>query len=661
MGNWRRVAISLLIIAIVFANGCYPHSFKQQVFFTDYTPQKVPKQIPDWWKANLNQYLHLSYINMGDKSAFGLLGGDVFSPNLYATYAVVGILNSLSYSIEEPSPVVKWIQSLQNRKGIYYDKDTLAEPIEQTYWAISTLKRLNVSPPNSRDILLFLKNHEQGNGLFMFEDSKTEKSMESCISQTYFAISILHLLDMPPDNVSKTLNLKALSKTLQTYIGNHLSSTVPLNSKESGYLISAIYELSYINKNLVPKKAYNWMSEKIQEIKTLPYGVQYVALINNLFEAMRSLGITPQDVSSVDNYLKQKVFPMQNENEGFGFGEGNSNFIEPMVTYEVVRLFKLSSISRYPNLDTLIKTLKIHCVKNGWIKFITFEPSVVGTYYAVSLAELNGNIKEYPMNKLIKYLTDEIEDVAKSTAAYKNSNGVLIIKDSEVNEKLKNLYYAVRTYTVLKKRLPVALRSKVIDTAKTLVNVLPPAVTESEWAMYAEALSYFISTFNTLQIWPSDSSGLLDKIEDTVNKLASSVREKKAFDIQTLYNFFVLNSVLEFYYGKYGQKADENVHTIENALATLNVGSGFKRFPEINIPDVHSTYLGLWLEASISGNIKLDIEKTIKFVIASQAEYGFYYVPHKSSSGSDLRVTYEALWILDYLTNGIKYNFSEQG
>lgn len=329
-----------------------------------------------------------------------------------------------------------------------------------------------------------------------------------------------------------------------------------------------------------------------------------------------------------------------------------------MVTYEVIKLFKLSNISYYPNLDKLIENLKIHRVKNGWIKFITFEPSVQATYYAVLLAKENGDIKEYPVNKLEKYLVNAIEDLVKSTITSNNSDGIRIVEIPDISGKLKNLYYAVKTYTLLVKHVPTKLITHVISTEKTLIKELPTSSTKNDILVSAEALSYFISTFNIFQIWPLDSFGVSNKIREITNQLAYLVKDEKVFNMQILFEFYILNSVIRYYDV---QKGDENLFIIENALSALNTGNGFKMAPQLDIPDVHSTYFGLWLNGNISGNLKVNIDEVIKFVMASQAEYGFYYVPQQSNSGTDLRVTYEALWIIDFLTKGKNYNFSSQG
>lgn len=659
MWKGSREIVLLLVIVILFTNGCYSTSFKRQVFFTEYFPQNIPKQIPNWWRVNLSQYLRLSYIENGDESAFGGLGNDVFSPNLYSTYAAVGILDNLSSPIEDSKSVIKWIQSLQDKKGVFYDKSTLAQPIEQTYWAISTLQKLNFSPPNFQNLLQFLKNYEQNNGLFIFSNTAGKESVETGISQTYFVISILRLLKIKPKIASKIFNFKTLAKTLQIYIRDHASTNVALNDLRSGYLISAIFELSYIDVDLMPSVSYEWLSSKILEIDTLPYGVQYISLVNNLTEALDSLKINSKDVAiRISTYLEQKVLPNQNTSGGFGFGKNDWNFIEPMVTYEAIKLFKASNISYYPNIDKLIENLKAHRVKNGWIKFITFEPSVQATYYAVLLAKENGDIKKYPIKKLEKYLEGTIGDLAKSITTSKNSNGIRTVKISDISEKLKKLYYAVATYNLLEKHIPTKLRTQVINLEKTLIKELPPSSEKSDILVSAEAFSYFIHTFNILQIWPSDSFGLLNEIREITNRLAYTIKDEQAFNMKTLFEFYILNSVIRFYDLHEG---NENSFIIENALSILNTGNGFKMSPQLNIPDVHSTYLGLWLIGNISGNLTtLNTDEVIKFVMASQAEYGFYYVPQRSDSGSDLRVTYEALWIIDFITVGKDYNFSLQ-
>lgn len=175
MRSWRRAFLLLIVAIISFINGCYSARFERIAFRTEYIPQEIPDNMPDWWRKNLSQYLRLSYIDMKDQSAFGAIGGDVFSPNLYTTYAVVNILDSFSYPIEDSNSIVKWIKSLQDKDGTYYDRGILTSHvsrIEQTYWAISILKKLKSSPSNFQATIQFLKDYELPNGLFKFSDYK---------------------------------------------------------------------------------------------------------------------------------------------------------------------------------------------------------------------------------------------------------------------------------------------------------------------------------------------------------------------------------------------------------------------------------------------------------------------------------------------------------
>lgn len=655
MGCWKKAILILLVVMVIFINSCYPKDFGHTIFFTEYIPQELPEDLPEWWKVNLTQYLNLSYIDSGTQAAFGALGGDIFRPNLYATYATVGILENLSVKIENSSNILEWINSLQEKSGTYYDKETLAPPIEQTYWAIYTIKRLKSVPSNTHLILQFLKNHERKDGLFIFNGTNVSNLTESCISQTYFAISILHLLDVNSDVASKSLNLKALSKTLQSYIEEHISSNYPLlKDEKSGYIISAIYELGYISKDSVPKKAYSWLSSKVKEISALNYDVLNIALINNLFEALEMLGIAPKDRRIINNYLEKEVFPNQNTQGGFSFDRREPVFIEPMITYEVVKLFKTSSISCYPNIDKLVENLKIHRIKSGWIKYITFKPSVEATYYAVLLTTENGNIKDFHPDLVVKYLISVIEDIRKFTIENNNINGVKVVEISEVNDKLETLYYAIKTYTFLEKHLPMNLKLQLIDMGNSFAKILPSLITKNDLFFSAKSLAHFISIFNTLQLWPSNNFGLLNEIKEVSDRLVYTIKHDKVFDIKMLYYMFVLSSILRL--NNYSE-ANKNLLTIENALLILNSKNGFKRSLQINTPDIDSTYLGLWIE-SMSGNIQLHSEETIKFVMESMDTYGFNYTPQKENSFSNLKVTYEALWILNFLTTGWKFNFS---
>lgn len=660
MRGWKRVLVGILVVTMLLVSGCVPAGFKQITFSSEYQPVNMPTQVPAWWRANLSQYLRLSYIGGPEQSAFGALTGNVLFPDLYSTYASVGIERGMAYStslqVEHLDSVAKWVQSLQNDDGGYHDKRTPASGILQTYRTLSILKELNSPPSNPSGILDFLKDHQQHDGFFTFEELGTAENPESRISQTYFAVAILHLLDLDPVQAGNTLDLHTLATSLQAYISRSLASPLPtLQDEQAGYLISALYELSYVNRGLVPTEARAWMLDKLQEVDTLSYAVQNVALVNNLIEALTALGVDLDGrLNAVDTYLQQTVLPQQNATGGFGFGAEAmaAAFMEPMVTYEVVKLCSTSSAVHYPHADTLRATLNVHRVTDGWIQFISFDPSAEATYYALALAKQNGDINNYSTPRLAAYLAAAIEEVGMF-AANIEQDGVRHVDPNEVRTQLRTLLYAVKAYDLLKGHLPARLRGHVITAAATLIHDFPFGSTneDSLWNE-AVALSSFVSLFNEMGIWPSDNFGLLDKMEAAASQLAQSIKNNKRLPVTVLRDFFVLNIVLRFC-GL--PEADQNLTIVVNALDTLSVKNGFRRSLQLAAPDVDSTYMGLQVLGA-TGRVTVDVEKTMQFTLSSQDYYGFNYTPEKSDSASDLKVTYEGLWILNFLTTGKDLN-----
>lgn len=201
-----------------------------------------------------------SSINGSEQSAFGMLTGNVLFPDPYSTYASVGMehgmVHSASLQVEHLDSVAKWVQSLQNDDGGYHDNRTSTSGILPTYQALSILKELSTSPSNPSGVLHFLKDHQQHDGFSKFGELGTAENTESRISQTYFAIAILRLLGLDPGQASNILDLHMLATSLQAYITSSLASSLPtLQDEQAGYLISALDELSYVNRGLIPAEA----------------------------------------------------------------------------------------------------------------------------------------------------------------------------------------------------------------------------------------------------------------------------------------------------------------------------------------------------------------------------------------------------------------------
>lgn len=655
MNKWKKVAIITFIIAIFIFSGCSRSvSFKKVIFNTEYIPEKIPEAVPNRWRNNLTQYLDLCYLTNGKEAAFGALSADIFKPDFYSTYAAVGILKSLSEKIDNPEKVAEWIKTLKIDSPIYDGYRVNFFDIMRFYEEVIVLKNLNGALPNKDLVLKFFGKYEKKDGTFAFGGPQPD-DLKGRISQTYFVISVIKTLGVDSDTAKKFLDLSALSDTLRSYISKHVNNTSLKDVNKSGYLISAIYELSYVDKKQMPRDASVWLEQSVQSISSLPYGFLYVALIGNLAEAVKAMNADIEIDKQIGKYLKEKVIPEQNLSGGFGLQGRNSNFLEPMLTYKIAKLFEISSM-RYPDSDKMLETLKIHRISKGWIKFYTFDPSVQATYFAVRPAKENGVLKRYSKSALKVFLDGKVRSITDALSQREISSGITRPDAPDVIvSKLKTLYYVSATYKSLGLPSP---KTRIMKAGMTLLDELPENLnSDSKLLLNSKSLSYFILTSDRLNCWPEKPS-LITKIETVSAELAKSVQKEKFENIDNLYNLFVLNTVVSFYKSR---EANANTRVIDKVLSDLSVPDGFKRSPGIDTADMDSNFIGLQIKSRGGYLNDVNKERMIKFVMDSMESYGFNYAPNSSSSSPDLKSTYEALWILSYLTYGFRFNYSEHG
>ncbi len=654
MNKRKSAAIVVFVIFMLVVSGCSRSmSFKKMTFNTEYVPAKIPETVPDWWRSNLTQYLDLCYWTNGKESAFGALSADIFKPDFYSTYTSVGILKSLSEKIDNPEDVLKWIKTLKIDSCICGCKGNSFD-IMRFYREVTLLKELGGTLPDKIATLRFFKKYEKKDGTFGFGGLQPD-SLNGCISQTYFVVSVMKMLGVSPDSAKKFLNFSALSDTLKSYISKHIGNASLKDVNKSGYLISAIYELSYIDRKQIPQSAYVWFKQSVRSISSLPYGFLYIAVVGNLAEAVNATNFHIEIDRQIKKYLNEKVIPQQNLSGGFGLQGRNSNFLEPMLTYKIVRLFEISNL-RYPNINKMLETLKSHRINKGWIKFYTFKPSVQATYYAVRLAAENGISGRYSENKLKAFLDKKVRSITAEPVGERISPGIThTYFPDAVAEDLADLYYTSATYESLGVSPP---KKEIMKDELTLLNELPKNYGNEQQLLFnAESLSYFILTSDNLECWPEDKS-LITKIE-VVSRALAKLTEKKEFkNIDILYTLFVLNTVVSFYSP---QEASTNSQIINRVLSVLRTPDGFKMSPDLDIADTDSTFIGLKIKSRSGYLDDVDKEKVIKFVMDSMEPYGFDYAPGNKNSYPDLKSTYEALWILSYLTSGFGFNRSESG
>jgi prenyltransferase beta subunit len=98
---------------------------------------------------------------------------------------------------------------------------------------------------------------------------------------------------------------------------------------------------------------------------------------------------------------------------------------------------------------------------------------------------------------------------------------------------------------------------------------------------------------------------------------------------------------------------------ILNGLASLRTDQGlFKCGVESTIADLDSTFRAVWLMQHLGSRDEVDTQAVMDFVEACRMDWGFGIAPADVSAQvgedaySDLVLTYEGLWLLDYCEKG---------
>ncbi|MDI6869610.1 MAG: hypothetical protein QMD88_08580 [Coprothermobacterota bacterium] len=601
----------------------------------------------------MRQWIRLAYMEKEDWAAFTSIGPEYFIPNLDTTYAAVGIFENLGQTIPDPESTVKWINSLKTKEGGYSNPSTpqhFAPPpvFFQTYWAVSTLKRLRASF-DQESLVKFLKHQQDEKGLFVFTDLTT--SPTDYITPIYFVVQILDLAGISQDQWSKLFDFEVIQNYLLSYIEDQLSLTPPtLMGDKASLLILALQALAQIDPSLVPEEGKTWLKEKISEAPNLPGDLTYVILINNLLDACAHLSIDISDEKeSLCVYLKEKIFPQQAPCGGFGYPSFYT-LLEPMFTFEVVKLTKRLDLE-YPRQDKLLSILKIHYLDGGYVPFVSANTSPDFTFFAYSLVKPLGLEKEFSSQKLLHYLEtflEEGEELQGSASSFQN-----------IDIRLYQFYYALQVYGLLKGEISGNFRAKVIQTAQKLLNEAP-TLNENSY-LTLRNISSFSLIAKDLALDLDETSR--SRIKESIDAILKAEREIRLLDF-----LCILESAL------YKEGEIPSREEIVKEVLELSTEEGaFKGSPLAPIPDLQSTYLSLKLleslkaspeilgtqkKASPFSGVPIDLGKTKNFVLSCLSEFGFNYAPEDLIAQApntylvpDLRITYQALKLLEYLAS----------
>jgi prenyltransferase beta subunit len=591
------------------------------------------------WLKSLNQYLNLAYTEQEDRAAFTSLSMKTLSPALYGTYNIFRMLTFIGENIENPDSVINLIRSLKTQDGIYLDpfqSISMHRPDYETMQAITILTSLKAQPENLDSTVKYLLSLEHNDGTFLtdstkeitgLDDTRIERIGRGTASVINSLVS-LHLIEKIPQETKDAI----ISE-----VSSMLGESGPFSSLAYGTvgnLTCAIELLAKINPALIAPRARDYIIYALTNLSSMPVDTYlFPATANRLLDIAQLLGLKEAQQNSVieglQSYLKDKIFPLQNNSGGFGFFET----VDPLATAEnVILAHRLGII--YPNFDKLMSAFDMHWVGNGWAPFITIginNGSYMSTYYSIELAKFS-KWDGYNHKKVENFLNECFSDNEK---------------EGMRPASLEDLYYAVMAIKALNGKLSQE------QAKKTELLCLKLA---DDFRFIKETDVNLQFTYAT-QISREAGFDLPETVRTETTRLAAYINAdllngKRNILPETLYDLW--QSLPE---GNSTLTREEIIKYLESSYDSISGGFKSPRIanmmttpPDITAsstyipyPDIVQTYSAMLLLSDI-GETLPDKNQTLSFALSCKRKFGF----SRWSDGTDINImaTFSAVMIL---------------
>lgn len=576
----------------------------------------------DAWQQALEKWLTLAYVEDEDEAYFGNVGCGFLSPDLYTTYAAVGIMSTAGREIDDPDETVEWVNSLQTQEGCYRDPNTSAPALFQTYWAAATLRNLGRAPANPEAIKMYVDAQQQENGLFCFSELSTAGSLEEYLGPTLVAIETLRVSGLWRDEMR--LELRSAMQPVCAYATAGLSGEESgLSSDQVSYLTLALLIMEQVDPGVLPAQSEDWVSAALDRVASLYSSPTSVSGINRLLDLAMAIGgvsETKEEVPpSVRDGISGSLLPEVSELCG-GFSSGSPSTLEPMLTYELVKLTTRCGM-RYQYLQTLVDALAEHRLEDGWCRFASYRPSSEATFRALALARRVGCEDLFDQGKLKNALLASLDQV-------------------EASDDPRDVYFAVSAYEFAGGKLPSVIKGDLISWTGQRLEALPAG--DDDGGCFGEARSLVV--LGDKLGWHADETW-----SQSLGIIAEELNAHMPYlGVDDLYSLYVLDEA---------STVDQSLpHTeaILGALAALRMDQGlFRCNAESPIPDLDSTCRAVSLMQHLGSGGVTDGGAVADFVETCRMDWGFSIAPADvlaqlgEDAYSDLLLTYEALWLLD--------------
>jgi len=570
------------------------------------------------WTQNLPRWLDLAYSESDNFAGFGDLGSDqITAPNLYITRGAVQILHYLGVKVEDPQPIGAWINSLANDQGAYDDPLNHAPLMLETYWAVTTLQTLGIPPKNPEKTANFVVGLQGDDSLFHY-DQFIDNTLWNNISCTDVALTILDCLG-PEDLPQVKSALDRATDRVAEAVNNLLSSVNgdwrKFDDRETEHFESALGLLARLAPEKFPKEGKEALAYYISEIPCMPGDFLTPKTIDMLLlDTAEAVGLIKSDetpsLPGLREYLLERVVPEISALGGYGWRNRWAARLDPMMTWPTVKLFARAGIP-YPQREVLLRTISKYRIKEGWISVIIPVPEVGYTCFGLGVAKYVG-WKGYNPKKMSAFAHSAFRDPRAD---------------------LRDIYWAAK------------LAQELGESGEKFVSILDPAITKL-WkqgrADDVHTLAFLLAELRlpvpawAVQPLQKEAEALVPKVS-TGGPYGVCIRHIRE---------------LAFIQNLLGREWIPKSELQDKTVSLQSEAGGFKACSEAPCADLLSTYQALETLEALNGTEDFEVRKTISFVSSCKRKYGYAWTvagTNPTPSSPDLYSTYVGMRVLQLL------------
>jgi len=366
--------------------------------------------------ADLEQWLHLAYVESQDRAGFGDYPIEVLdTPSLYSTSGAVAILSALGVPIPDEGLIAGWIQLLQTDRGLYDDPSVDAPPLVETFWALSALHELGHAPDDLQLIRDTLLGFLDSDGLAQAVDGSGATTLSARLSAAWQIVRCLSEAEMLEDDTVRARLETTLARCLTIFseMQQEIASLPAWSSDDSFQLAWTMTNLiAAIDPNSLPECGCNFLRQQLEALECAPVDFLGPEMICPLLDAAAVvLGWEPlpnRVVACVESYLVERVSPTLEPLGAFGWTNSWGMWVDPMMNVGYIGLYGRTG-SEYPDREGLLAALEVAHIATGWVRVVLAVPHPDFTYFGVTLCRAIG-ATFFSAEKLIQSALMTIDD-----------------------------------------------------------------------------------------------------------------------------------------------------------------------------------------------------------------------------------------------------------